>query len=107
MRSFLNRRTEIIAAESVSIGDDCAISWDVLVTDTDYHSLTPQKARTAPVVIGNRVWIGARASILKGVTIGDGAVVAAGAVVTKNVPPRTLVGGCPAVVIASDVSWSP
>lgn len=102
--TFLNRRTEVIAAESVAIGDDCAISWDVVITDTDYHELHGSK-RTAPVVIGDHVWIGARASILKGVTIGDGAVIAAGAVVTKDVPPGTLVAGSPARAIRSDVTW--
>lgn len=52
-----------------------------------------------PVVIGNGVWIGANVTILGGVNIGDGAVVAAGAVVTKDVPAKTLVGGVPAKVI--------
>lgn len=51
------------------------------------------------VIIGNDVWVGARATILEGVTIGDGAVVAAGAVVTKDVPPYAIVGGVPAKVI--------
>lgn len=49
--------------------------------------------KTDPIVIGDHVWIGIRALILKGVTIGDGAVIAAGAVVTKDVPPNTLYGG--------------
>lgn len=52
-----------------------------------------------PVVIGNGVWIGANVTILGGVNIGDGAVVAAGAVVTKDVPAKTLVGGVPAKII--------
>ena len=50
----------------------------------------------APIVVGNNVWIGSHATILKGVTIGDGAIVAAGAVVTKDVPANTIVGGVPA-----------
>jgi acetyltransferase-like isoleucine patch superfamily enzyme len=54
-----------------------------------------------PVNIGNKVWIGANATILPGVTIGDGAIVAAGAVVTKDVVPKTLVGGVPARLIKS------
>jgi len=104
--SFLNRRTEIAAAESVTIGDGCAISWDVCITDTDYHQLG-DRPKTEPVVIGDNVWIGARAVVLKGVTIGDGAVVAAGAIVTTNVPPRAVVAGNPARVIDTDVTWEP
>jgi acetyltransferase-like isoleucine patch superfamily enzyme len=103
--TFLNRRTEIMAKELVSIGDECAISWDVSISDTDYHQLGAGRPDTSPVLIGNHVWIGARATILKGVSIGDGAIVAAGSVVTKDVPPRSLVAGVPARIIRDDVSW--
>jgi acetyltransferase-like isoleucine patch superfamily enzyme len=104
--SFLNRRAEITCQDSVIIGDECVISWDVSIMDTDLHRLAPEEPISAPVRIGDRVWIGTRATILKGVTIGDGAVVAAAAVVTKDVPPRTLVAGVPAKVIRTDVTWS-
>jgi acetyltransferase-like isoleucine patch superfamily enzyme len=103
--TYLNRRTEITCKQQVAIGEECAVSWDVLITDTDYHELLPNSA-TRSVAIGNRVWIGARATILKGVTIGDGAVIAAGTLITKDVPPRTLVAGSPARVIREDVEWS-
>ena len=63
----------------------------------DFHYLDSQKRIS--VEIGNDVWIGARATILEGVTIGDGAVVAAGAIVTKDVPPYAIVGGVPAKII--------
>lgn len=63
----------------------------------DFHFLDSQKRIS--VVIGNDVWIGARATILEGVTIGDGAVIAAGAIVTKDVPPYSIVGGVPAKII--------
>ncbi|EFI14399.1 MULTISPECIES: DapH/DapD/GlmU-related protein [Bacteroides] len=56
-------------------------------------------------MIHDNVWIGTRATILKGVTIGEGAIVAAGAVVTKNVPPHTLVGGVPAKIIKEKISY--
>ena len=102
--TYLNRRTEITCRSSVTIGQGCAISWDVLITDTDYHSIDGN-ASTIPVTIGNDVWVGARATIMKGVTIGDGAVIAAGAVVSRNVPPRALVAGQPARVIRDDVNW--
>jgi acetyltransferase-like isoleucine patch superfamily enzyme len=103
-RTFVNRRTEFVCGESIRVGADCAISWDVCITDTDSHSLDG-RPRSAPVVIGDRVWIGARATILKGVTVGDGAVIAASSVVTRDVPAGALVGGNPARVIRENVEW--
>ena len=73
--------------------------------DRDYHSTSHDKKIMKPVLIGNNVWVGCRAIILKGVTIGEGAVVAAGAVVTKDVPPFTLVAGNPARVIREVKGW--
>ena len=102
--SYLNRRTEIKCQSSVSIGDDTAIAWDCIIMDTDYHSING-KVMTAPIVIGNHVWIGCKSVILKGVNIGDNAIVAAGSVVTKDVPANCLVGGSPAKIIKTDVSW--
>lgn len=61
---------------------------------------------TQPVTIGDHIWIGARTNVLNGVTVGDGAVVAAGSLVTRDVPPRALVGGVPARVLREDVDWS-
>jgi acetyltransferase-like isoleucine patch superfamily enzyme len=65
---------------------------------------TPRR-RTAPVRIGDGVWVGSGATILAGVTVGDGAVIAAASVVTKDVPPGVLVAGNPARVIRRDVTW--
>jgi acetyltransferase-like isoleucine patch superfamily enzyme len=103
--TFLNRRCEVISRRSVTIGNGCWIAWDVTIADSDLHQLEGGSPATSPVVIGERVWIGARATILKGVTVGDGAVIAAGAVVTDDVPAGALVGGVPARVLRSDVSW--
>jgi acetyltransferase-like isoleucine patch superfamily enzyme len=75
-----------------------------MIRDDDEHYVG-DGSPTAPVTIGDHVWLGTRAIILKGVTIGDGALVAAGAVVTKDVPPKTLVGGVPARVIREGVDW--
>ena len=85
----------------IRIGNDVLIGHQVVLA-TINHGLAPEKRGEhvlAPIVIGNKVWIGSHATICQGVTIGDGAVVAAGAVVTKDVPPRTVVGGVPAKVI--------
>lgn len=104
-RTYINRRTEIMSKASVKIGRGCAISWDVAITDTDYHQMEGT-ASTKPIVIGDEVWIGCKSIILKGVRIGNGAIVAAGSVVTKDVEPYTLVGGTPARVIKRDVRWN-
>jgi tetrahydrodipicolinate N-acetyltransferase len=101
--------TKILCAESVTIGAGCTFSWEVQVLDNDFHAITvdgvAQPSR-APVVIGDRVWVGTRAVVLKGVTIGDGAVVAAGAVVNRDVPAGAVVAGVPARVVGSADSWA-
>ncbi len=99
--TYLNRNTLIVANKLVEIGSDCKISWDVIIMDTDLHPL-PGKTETIdrPVVIGNNVWIGCRAIILKGVKIGNGAIIAAGSVVTKDIPENSIAAGVPAKVIS-------
>ncbi len=97
--TYLNRNTEVVAAQRVTIGRDCQIARDVIIMDTDQHPLPGLGLVTAPVTIEDRVWIGARAIILKGVTIGHDAVIGAGSVVTKDVPPRAVVVGIPARIL--------
>ncbi|MGZ4106010.1 MAG: DapH/DapD/GlmU-related protein, partial [Tumebacillaceae bacterium] len=81
--------------------------WDVQLMDTDFHRISANAVNTKKITIGNNVWIGCRVMILKGVTIGDGAVIAAGSVITKDVPPYTVVGGNPARVLKENVNWVP
>ena len=103
---FLNNNCKISCFKEITIGEDVKISEDVLIRDSDNHTVLREGyQKTAPIHIGNHVWIGVRAVILKGVTIGDGAIIAAGAVVTKDVPPNTLVGGVPAKIIKENISW--
>jgi acetyltransferase-like isoleucine patch superfamily enzyme len=99
--TFINSGTSICAQQSVLIGRNCAIGNSSLIMDSDFHSVGDHTRRPAakPVVIEDDVWLGARVTVLKGVRIGRGAVVAAGAVVTKDVAPDTLVGGVPAKII--------
>lgn len=97
--TYLNRNVHIVASESVSIGQQVKIGWDTVIMDTDLHGHSGRPAKTKPVVIGDNVWIGCRALILKGVRIGDGAIIAAGAIVTKDVPPLAVVAGPSASVL--------
>jgi acetyltransferase-like isoleucine patch superfamily enzyme len=102
---LVNFSTSIHAARRVTIGSGTAISWRVSIMDTDFHEVIGAGGRDAEVTIGQHVLICAHAIVLKGVNIGDGAVVAAGAVVTEDVPARSLVAGVPARVLREDVEW--
>jgi acetyltransferase-like isoleucine patch superfamily enzyme len=116
--SYVGHDSRIWSQESVEIGNYVLISHLVDIHDTDGHPIDHEARRgdierilggqdyasdglvkTAPVVIEDDVWIGCKATILKGVRVGWGAIVAAGAVVTKDVAPFTLVGGNPARLI--------
>ena len=103
---FCNEGVQITCSKSIAIGKGCAIARDVIIRDYDAHRLVNSSHEVAKdVYIGEHVWIGTRAIILKGVTIGDGVIVAAGAVVTKDVPSHCLVAGVPAKVIRENVEW--
>jgi acetyltransferase-like isoleucine patch superfamily enzyme len=97
--TYLNRGAEVIAWDRVDIGRDCMIGWDVVILDTDLHAVGTRPLVNKPVSIGDRVWIGCRCIVLKGVTIGEGAIVSAGAIVTRDVAPYSVVAGHPAKVV--------
>ena len=101
---YMNTDGKINCANSITIGENVVIANEVVIRDNDAHTIVGSLA-SAPIKIGNHVWIGTRAIILKGVCIGDGAIIAAGAVVTHDVPPRSLVAGVPARVIKKNVEW--
>ena len=103
---YLNSNVQIICAEKIEIGEGVAIARDVIIRDTDAHNIVNEKhVKIKPIKIGNHVWIGTRAIIMKGVTIGDGAIIAAGAIVTKDVPPKCVVAGVPAKIIKENIEW--
>lgn len=103
---YIDRKAVIYCYKNISIGQNVMIAEDVMIRDSNNHSIAYDGyVKESPVVIGNKVWIGARTTVLCGVTIGDGAVVAAGSVVTKDVPAHSLVGGIPAKVLKSNIEW--
>ena len=96
-RSRIHRNCCLDARDALTIGNDVSISPDVTILTAQHRQYDPLFGLVSkPVVIDDYVWIGTRAMILPGVTIGRGAVVAAGAVVTKDVAPMDIVGGVPA-----------
>lgn len=105
---FVNSGCHFQDQGGITIGDGSLIGHNVVLA-TINHDLNPRNNRKnhyAPITIGNHVWIGSNATILPGVIIGDWAVVAAGAVVTKDVPAYTVVGGVPAKVLkAIENEW--
>lgn len=113
-RTFMNGT--LIAAESIDVGSDVLIAWGVTVVDHDSHALCFSDraqdvtdwalgeknwahVQISSVRIDDRAWIGFHSIILKGIHIGEGAIVGAGSVVTKDVPPWTIVAGNPARII--------
>lgn len=98
---FINSGCHFQDQGGIEIGDGVLIGHNVVLA-TINHDLDPgenRKNHYSPIKIGNHVWIGSNATVLPGVTIGDWAVVAAGAVVTQDVPPLTVAGGIPAKVL--------
>lgn len=95
---FINSGSVIFALREVIIEDAVAISNEVYICDSDSHGLAGEDPVEAPVRIGRGSWIGARSMILPGVTIGSRVMVAAGSVVTRDVPDDSLVAGNPARV---------
>ncbi len=100
-RAFINYGTDIAATGAITIGADCLIGTHVSILDNDFHEVTQRDKvpEPRPVVIGDHVWIGNRAIIMPGVTIGEGAVVGAGSVVVRDVPARTVAVGNPARIV--------
>jgi acetyltransferase-like isoleucine patch superfamily enzyme len=115
---WFSLRNQIISNHSVRIGNYCIVARDVYISDTNEHPIdkTTRRVQTldflihnispnrnvsigSEIIIGNDVWIGEKAIILKGVNLGDGCIVAAGSVVTKSFPPNSIIGGNPAKLI--------
>jgi acetyltransferase-like isoleucine patch superfamily enzyme len=91
--------TVISSASKIVIGENVRCGANTLITDTDWHTNDPRTGPDAPVIIERGVWLGVNVIVLKGVTIGERTLVAAGSIVTKSLPPGVIAAGLPARVI--------
>jgi acetyltransferase-like isoleucine patch superfamily enzyme len=123
-RTLINEGTTFYCAEGIEIGDDVMISWGCTISDSNMHSIVSADrlketknaraeienhtigqnidratVKSAPIKICDKAWIGFNCIIMKGVTVGEGAVVGAGSVVVKDAPAYAVVGGNPAKII--------
>lgn len=92
---YINNGVSIFAGKRIEIGEGTDIGPLTQILDCDFHGVSSAR----PIRIGRKVWIASQCVILKGVTIGDGAVVAAGSIVTHDVPAGAVIGGCTARVL--------
>ena len=99
---FFNHNCSITCADEIKIGNHCMFANNLVIVDHDHEvgeTGVTGDLTSKPIVIEDRVWCGANVTIIKGVHIGAGAVIAAGAVVTKDVPKRAVVAGVPGKII--------
>ena len=119
--SMLGMRSRVESVNYVEIGRDCGISWDVVISDNNNHPINPDDRRymrhtphgseersmhhsdSAPIHIGDNVWIGSNVRVCKGVTIGDNSIIAANTVVTHDVPANSIAAGNPARIVKTDI----
>ena len=106
-------KAQIVSLESykIEIGEDCMLSYDIEIRNTDSHKIYDKNTNKRinegnSINIGNHVWLGMRAIILKGVNIGDNSIVAAGSIVTKDVKANTIISGNPAKQIKENIYWT-
>jgi acetyltransferase-like isoleucine patch superfamily enzyme len=104
-RVFINYGSTLGATKLIRIGPRCAIGSHAIIIDNDFHTIDPERRydvpASAPIIIEENVWLGARVIVLRGVTIGAHSVIGAGSVVTRNIPPRSVAVGLPARVVKS------
>jgi acetyltransferase-like isoleucine patch superfamily enzyme len=119
-RVFIGENTLLMCYESIEIGDDVMVSWDCTIIDTNAHSVKSEerasdvldwakgekdwsRVESKKIVVEQKCWIGFKSIIMKGVNLGEGSVVAAGSVVTKDSEPYSVIGGNPAMLIKKTI----
>lgn len=105
--TYITADAKIFCSSTVEIGKKCAISWGTSIIDNDFHEIyySGKQEGSQEIKIGDHVWVGCNTTILKGVTIDSHSVIAAGSVVTKDLPSNILAGGNPARVLKENISW--
>lgn len=102
-RVFINYGCSIVANRLVRIGPRCSIGTHAILMDNDFHRIEPEhrneRPDSRPIVLEENVWLGARVTVLRGVTIGKDSVIGAGSVVTRDIPARSVAVGLPAKVV--------
>lgn len=98
-RTFVNYGVIITSYELVRIGNDCMLAHHVIILDCNEHPVLGDSQQPRPVILEDNVWLGDRVLVLPGVRIGEGAVVGAGSVVVKDIPPGCVAVGNPARVV--------
>jgi acetyltransferase-like isoleucine patch superfamily enzyme len=103
---YINQNTQLACKNRITIGEGTIIAPNVIIQDSDFHEIIDEQyVQTKPIEIGNHVWIGTNVTILKGVKIGNGAIIAANSLVNKDIPAKTLVGGIPAKILKENIDW--
>lgn len=105
----ISGNTSIICYGNIKIGNDCLVSWDCLMLDTDFHKIYSDGILTnldKKITVGNHVWIGARTTILKGTIVPDGSVIGAGSLCSgKLLKENAIYGGNPLKILKQNIRW--
>ena len=106
----MTAESTIVCAKSIRFGNDCLLSWDILVMDTDEHPLYDKEHKRInpdkPIIVGNHVWIGCKCVLLKGAEIPDNTVLAAGTLLTSAFSgEQQVIGGNPPSILKREVRW--
>lgn len=108
---IITAESSIACEKHISFGENCVLSWDILIMDSDFHKIKDCDSeiinRDREIIIGNNVWIGCRATILKGNSIGNNCVIAAGTLITKNFEGENLLigGGNTPQILKENITW--
>lgn len=103
--TYINEGAKISCKHKIEIGENCAISNDVSIMDSDFHFISGSEKNEIGVIIGNHCWIGVNVIVLKNVRIGGNCIIGAGTLVTKNIPDNCMVVGNPMRIIKTRVNW--
>jgi acetyltransferase-like isoleucine patch superfamily enzyme len=108
----ITAESSIVASNKVEFGENCLLSWDILIMDTDFHKIKDSSDNVinapTPITIGNKVWIGCRCLILKRATIPDNSIIGANSLISKRLKKENAIyAGQPARVLKEDITWTP